>query len=241
RRKTGRSHRLSIHTRLVLASTAALLLGGALLFAVFEWNRTLGGLSPADKLTNALFLSVTSRTAGFNTIDYSEAAQASSFLTVILMSIGGSPGSTAGGLKTTTVALVFLLAWHRFRGRRRTSLWHRTVPEETLQRAVGLFVFVAAVMTFAVFVFSVTELGLERPSEGTSAFLHHVFEVVSAFNTVGLSMGLTTDLSAAGRWLTILLMFLGRVGPLSFAAAIALPENRPGRSFRYAFEDVIVG
>lgn len=239
--RAGRRLQLSIHTRIVLATTAILLVGGWILFTAFEWRVTLAGMPVWARPLNSLFMSVTARTAGFNTIDYGQAADSSNFLTVLLMSMGGSPGSTAGGLKTTTVALIGLLAWARFRGETVTSLWGRSIPEETVQRAIGLFVVAFALVTLAIFILTSTEIGRIAHPAARGGFLLYMFEAASAFNTVGLSMGVTADLSTPGRLLTILLMYVGRVGPLTFAAAIALRRATPAGEFRYAYEDVVVG
>lgn len=230
--------RLSLHTRLVLGTTALLLLGGWGLFGLFAWDGVLASLTLPHRVSNAFFMSVTARTAGFNTVDYAAAADDTNFLTIILMMIGGSPGSTAGGLKTTTVALIALLAVARLRGHVIISLSGRSIPQETVQRAVGLFVLAFGVLTLAIFGYAHTELA---PSVGTGqSFLRHLFEAVSAFNTVGLSLGVTADLSAAGRWLTIVLMFVGRVGPLTVAAALAR-RARGTAAIRYSYEEVIIG
>jgi trk system potassium uptake protein len=239
--REDRRFRISLHSRIVLATTALLIVGGWVLFALLEWRLTLGHLAWWDRVTNALFLSVTPRTAGFNTIDYAVASDSTNFLTILLMAVGGSPGSTAGGLKTTTVALIGLLAWSRFRGRAVTSLWNRSVPTETIQRAVGLFVVGFGVITAAIFLFTATEIGPVAHPEIQGGFLPLMFEATSAFNTVGLSMGATPELSPFGRALTTLLMFVGRVGPLTFAAAIALSRPTTRGEFRYAYEDVVVG
>jgi trk system potassium uptake protein len=228
--------RLSLHSHLVLSSTAVLLILSWGAFAAFEWNQTLGGLSVPHKLSNSLFMSVTSRTAGFNTLDYAEVGHASSFLTIILMMIGGSPGSTAGGMKTTTFCLIGLLAWSRFFGYSQTVAWRRSVREETTDRAVGLLVTLVGLVTVGIFVLTVSE----TPGDRHAPFLTTVFEVVSAVNTVGLSMGLTPELSSFGRGVTIFLMFFGRVGPLTLAAAFAV-RNISGAGFRYAYEEVVVG
>lgn len=230
-----RIFRLSLHSRLVLVTTAVLTAGGWVLFALLEWENTLAGMSVVDKLTNALFLSVTPRTAGFNTIDYARATEASQFLTILLMTVGGSPGSTAGGLKTTTVALVALVAWSRLRGEETPSVWGRSVREELIDRSVGLIVVVVAVLIVGIFLISVFQpIGGEH-----NRFLDHAFEAASAINTVGLSTGLTPYLTPAGKFVGVTLMFLGRVGPLTFAAALALRGRQA--SFRYAYEDVTVG
>jgi trk system potassium uptake protein TrkH len=156
------------------------------------------------------------------------------------MFIGGAPGSTAGGVKTTTIAVIGLLAWSRYRGRPMASVMGRTIPEETVQRAVGLFVVAFGIVTLAIFVFTTTEIGAVSHVMAEAGFLRYMFEAVSAFSTVGLSMGVTADLSAPGRILTILLMYIGRVGVLTFAAAIALRGQRTGLQ-RYAYEDVVIG
>ena len=233
-----RHARLSLHSRLVLATTAVLLTGGWFLLGLFEWTGVLADMGLGDKVTNAFFMSTTARTAGFNSIDYAAAADDTNFLTIILMSVGGSPGSTAGGLKTTTFALIGLLALARLRGYQVVSIWGRTVPSETIQRAVGLFVLGFGVMAVALFGYAHTELSVD-PSGG-QPFLRHMFEAVSAFNTVGLSMGVTPGLSGSGRWLTIFLMFLGRVGPLAVASALARRVTR-GPDIRYSYEDVVIG
>jgi len=232
---------LSLHSRIVLVTTTVLLLVGWVSFTLFEWDVTMKAMPAWAKVLNGLFASVTARTAGFNTIDYGQATDSTSFLTIILMFIGGSPGSTAGGLKTTTVALIGLLAWSRMRGRGITSLWGRSVPQETVQRAVGLFVVATALVSLSIFIFTTTEIAAELQARVPRSFLKYMFEAFSAFNTVGLSMGVTADLSNIGRWTTIFLMFLGRVGPLTFAAALARRQRKPIGGFRYAYEDVVVG
>jgi trk system potassium uptake protein TrkH len=239
RRKAGL--RLSLHSKLALATTASLLVVGWAAFAWFEWSVTLGQLPVADRLVNALFASVTARTAGFHSVDYGLASESANFLTILLMSVGGSPGSTAGGVKTTTLAVVLLLAWARFRGRELASAWGRTIPPETVDRAVGLVVFSFSVVTLAIFLYTATEIGTRPDDGGRGPFLQHMFEAASAFNTVGLSMGVTPRLSPAGRLVTVFLMFVGRVGILTFAAAIALRDRRPGSQFRYAWGEVVIG
>jgi trk system potassium uptake protein TrkH len=226
--------RVSLHSRLALTTTAVLILGGWFLFLSIEWNHTLAELPVFDKVTNSLFMSITPRTAGFNTINYREATDATCFITFLLMMIGGSPGSTAGGLKTTTFALLAVVAWSRFRGDQTTSLWNRSLREETVNRTIGLTVVAIAVVLIGLLMLSLTEI------DARGKFLPHAFEVASAFNTVGLSMGVTSDLDDAGKLLLIALMLLGRVGTTTFAAALAVRYARAGR-FRYAYEDVLVG
>ena len=241
RRRQGRTVILSLHTKLALSVTAALLFAGWCMYTGLEWTNALGEMPIWAKLLNGLFMSVTARTAGFNTVDYAGTADSTNYLTILLMSIGGAPGSTAGGIKTTTFALLILLAANRVLGRQVTSVQNRSVPEETIQRAVGLVVVAFAVVTAGTFLYAVLEIGATAHGEAATSFIEYMFEAVSAFNTVGLSMGVTPDLSPPSRLLTILLMYLGRVGPLTFAAAIALDRPNAAGEFRYAYEDVIVG
>lgn len=240
RRAANTAVRLSIHTRLVLVTTAALIVLGWAAFVVFEWRGVLAHLSAMDRLVNALFMSITPRTAGFNTVDYTATTESSNFFSIILMFVGGSPGSMAGGIKTTALALLALLAWSRFRGREIVDVAGRSIPAETIQRAVGLTLSAFALVTAAIFMFTFTEAH-QRIAEGTDFFLGHMFEAVSAFNTVGLSMGITPTLTDTGKIVTTLLMFMGRVGPLTFAAALALSAHRTRVYYRYAREDVVVG
>ncbi|MFM7152083.1 MAG: TrkH family potassium uptake protein, partial [Gemmataceae bacterium] len=227
--------RLSLHSRLVLSTTFWLILLGWALFMLLEGSRTLIDMTWPNRLVNALFLSVTPRTAGFNTIDYAKAGETSNFFTVLLMTVGGSPGSTAGGIKTTTLALICLTAWSRFRGVSVVSAFDRSVRQELLARAIGLVVLAFVVVISGTMILTITEEGRPTPE----AFLGRLFEAVSAFNTVGLTMGVTPHLSAWGKWTVILLMFIGRVGTLTFVGAVSRQVEQ-GR-FRYAYEDVMIG
>jgi trk system potassium uptake protein TrkH len=231
---------LSLHSKLVLGVTAILIVGGGVIYAVLEWRNTLGGLPALDRMVNAFFMSVTARTAGFNTVDYHATADSTDFLTVLLMSVGGSPGSTAGGLKTTTFAVLVLAAVARLRGRQLASVWNRTLPQETVQRSVGLFVLGFVVVTLGILLFAVDQLPPLHPSEHGN-FLAYMFEAVSAFNTVGLSMGVTAGLTGFSKFMAVVLMYVGRVGPLTVGAAISLQREATNDQFRYAYEDVIIG
>jgi trk system potassium uptake protein len=230
------TRRLSVHSKLVLVTTTLLTIVPMFMFASFEWNGLLSELPLSDKLTNSFFLSVTPRTAGFNSIDYALASDSTNFLTIILMMIGGSPGSTAGGMKTTTFALLGLLAWSRLRSQPTATFANRSIPEDTIQRATGLFVIATGIVVVGVFIMAAIDNFLGTHPE----FLAMLFEIVSALNTVGLSMGLTPGLTTPARWLIIILMFIGRTGPLAIAAALVVRLSRSGK-FRLAYEDVLVG
>ncbi|MEZ6056884.1 MAG: TrkH family potassium uptake protein [Planctomycetaceae bacterium] len=228
--------RLSVHSKLVLLVTLLLLVVGWGLFALFEWDGVLKEMSVVDKLSNSFFMSVTPRTAGFNSIDYAATTDSTSFLTILLMMIGGCPGSTAGGMKTTTFALLGLVAWSRLRSQSTATFARRSIPEETIQRATGLYVIATSIVVLGVFALS---YGGGMITQERS-FLVIVFEAVSAFNTVGLSMGVTQDLNITSRWIVIVLMFVGRTGPLSIAAALIARLSQRSE-YRLAYEDVMVG
>jgi trk system potassium uptake protein TrkH len=238
----GRSRRpLSLHTRLVLVTTAAIVVGGAILYALFEWTNLLHRFPLAIRPFEALFLSSAARTAGFNTLNFNELSPASLLLTIVLMVVGGSPGSTAGGLKTTTVAVLVALAVARARGRLITSAFRRTIPEATIQRAIGLVIFVVALLTASLLLLLLTELGSHPYTAVEGRFLGLAFETASAAATVGLSMGITPELSSAGKVIIAILMFVGRVGPLTLAASMIVAAERTRVRIRYATEDVIIG
>ena len=233
--------RLSLHTKLVLIASASLLAGGLVLFLLFEWRNALAPFPWYARPFEALFLSVMPRSGGYNTLDYSQLTSASLFLTLALMIIGGSPGSTAGGIKTTTVALLVALAVARLRGRLNADAFGRTIPESTIQRAIGLVVLAIALTGAAVLLLQLTELGGVPHSAAPEQFWALTFEAVSAFNIVGLSMGVTADLSTAGKLLLVVLMFVGRVGPFTLVASMAFAAARRRLHLRYATEDVVVG
>jgi trk system potassium uptake protein TrkH len=234
-----RRPRLSLHTRLVLVVSAVLLAAGAAAFLWLEWGNLLRGLSPGEKLLAAWFQAVTPRTAGFNTVDYSRAAPATLFVTLVLMIIGASPGSTGGGVKTTTLGLVTALLLARWRGRGRATVFHRTIPHAVMDRALTLLLLAVVFVSLGSGLLLVTE-GHNVPfDEAQPRFAALVFEAVSAFGTVGLSTGVTPSLSSAGKLVLVVLMFVGRVGPLTLVLAVG-PGQRRGR-YRYAEENVMVG
>jgi len=232
--------RFSTHTRLVLASTGVLLAGATFLFLVFEVPNTFREMGWVDRFSNAWFMAVTPRTAGFNTVNYDTVSNPSLFLTILLMIVGGSPGSTAGGLKTTTLALLVLVFVQRLRGRDHVSVGGRTVPEGTVQRAAALTIGAIVILGVGVFVLSTVEHTIAHAADRAD-FLRLVFEVHSAFGTVGLSMGVTSSLGAGGRLILVVLMYLGRVGPLAVASAMVVAVGRQAARYRYAREDVVIG
>jgi trk system potassium uptake protein len=208
RRRTR--ERISTTTRIVLAVSALLTAGGALLFLAFEWNQTMETMDLSARSLNALFQSVVARTAGFNTIDFAAARSTTLFVFIVLMFIGGSPASAAGGIKTTTIAVLVATLIAELRGRE-ARLYGRTIAPDTLRRAVAV-----ASLSLTVVVLLVVGLTLTE----RQPFLVLAFEAVSAFATVGFSAGLTPLLSDAGKLLIMLGMFVGRVGPLTVVTLV---------------------
>jgi trk system potassium uptake protein TrkH len=229
----------TLHTRLVLLVTTAFLLGGMLVYLVLEWDNVLGRLPLGERLLAAWFLSVTPRTAGFNTVDYGQMASQTLFFTIFLMFVGASPGSTGGGIKTTTFGLLVALVVARWRGRGRASVFRRTIPHAVMDRALLLAMVAWALVSFAIGLLAVVETGDAPYFHEQPRFVAMMFEAVSAFGTVGLSTGITPTLAAGSKLVLIALMFVGRVGPLTLVLAIG-PREQRGR-FRYAEENVMVG
>jgi trk system potassium uptake protein TrkH len=223
--------RLTLHAKITLWVSIVLLLLGSFVIFVLEYGASLKGLSGSEKLLAAYFQSVTPRTAGFNTIAIESLRLPTLFFLVFLMFIGGSPGSTAGGIKTTTFGVLLASLWSILRGRRRIEVFKRTISWDIGQKAL------AVISLSMLLVFSSTLIMLIV--EGDHSLLAILFEVVSAFGTVGLSCGLTPLLSPWGKVIIMLTMFIGRIGPLSLAFAIA--KREPSFVYKYPEEDVYVG
>lgn len=231
---------LSLHSRVVLITTGLLLLLGTVGFFLFESANVLRSFSAGESFLIALFQSVTARTAGFNTIDFGLLTNSTLVMTILLMFVGGSPGSTAGGIKTTTFALLTLMAYNRFRGHSGTHIFHRTIPERVLGEVVSIVLVSLGVVALLNFTLQWTEIGSVPHTQAAGRFIQMNFESVSAFGTVGLSTGITSDLSTLGKLQIILLMFVGRVGPL--ATAVAISRRHFERiEVEYYRENVMVG
>ena len=239
RRRAGERMRLQLHTKVVLLITAALIVAGFLGVWAFEARNTLEALPWDQKILACLFQSVTPRTAGFNTLDYGKLSNSTLFFTILLMFVGASPGSTGGGIKTSTFAVVLALSRSRILARSRVSLFRRTLPEDTVSRSVAILMASFVLVTVVTFALLTTEIGDVAYAAGQKRFIEVMFEAVSAFGTVGLSTGITPTLSSAGKLLLVFLMFVGRVGPLTLAIAIGRKAEK-GR-FQYAEENLMVG
>lgn len=230
---TRRSWRkFSLHTKVVLTTSVILLvLGMAALFLLeFNNDKTLAPLPIHGKLLASWFQGLTPRTAGFNTIDINAMRSATQFLIIILMFIGASPGSTGGGIKTTTFGTLVSAVWAMIRGREDIELYERRVPKEIVYRSLTI---ASAALTLVILVtmfLSITE---------NADFLVVLFETTSAFGTVGLSMGLTTKLTVFGKTAIAFTMFLGRLGPLTVAFALAQKQHKA--IYRLPEEKLMVG
>jgi trk system potassium uptake protein TrkH len=237
---TKQRHRLSLHSKMVLWTSAGLI---ALCFAVFlhqEWDNVLKGMPLLDKITVSLFQSVTPRTAGFNSVEYAHTTNTTLVLTMFLMFIGGSPGSTAGGIKTINLAILVALAVSRYRGFSKVNIFRRSLPQEIVTRSLTItLVAISGVVLALIFLMAVQTGHLDH-TQTRDIFLELLFEITSAFGTVGLSMGATAELTTYGKLIIIAAMFLGRVGPLTLALAL-LRRSEVGRMYNYGSEDIMVG
>ncbi len=214
--------KLSPYSKLVVLVTLVLIASGGLLFSVTEWNNALKGLSPGLKVWNALFCAVTPRTAGFDTISVNALSSASILLTILLMIVGASSGSTGGGVKVTTIGVLFATMWSHLRGREDAVLWGRAISHTVLIRSISMVLIYLLTLFFSSFILLLIE---------PFPFRCLVFEVVSALGTVGLSTGITGDLSPAGKLVLIALMFWGRVGLLTFMYSLLKKDHKGSVSY----------
>lgn len=220
----------TLQTKIVVVMTLALLLLGFILFFVLEYNNTLAGLPLLDKTLGAMFLSVTPRTAGFNTVPTGALKQSSLFLIIVLMFIGASPGSTGGGIKTTTFGVVLVTMKNMITGKEDMEIYNRRFEKQIVYKAFTITMLAAGLIILVTTLLLVIE---DFP------FIDILFETVSAFGTVGLSTGITGELSDISRVLITITMFAGRVGPLTLAVAIG--EKQRKGIYHYPTEKVMVG
>lgn len=227
------TRRISLHTKVVLSTTLTLIVGAAILIFLFEYgnDKTLGPLSSTGKALGALFHSVTPRTAGANTLPMADLTYATLFLTIFLMFIGGGSGSTAGGIKVSTFALLMVTALSQLKGKEDVVLFKRRIVIESILKALTVAMSGVMIVIIVTFALSITEQG--------HIFIMYLFEATSAFGTVGLSMGLTPELSPIGRILIILTMFVGRLGPLTLGFAIS--KRRKKEAFRHPKGNIMIG
>jgi len=223
--------RLTLQTKIVLTVSAILIVGGMLLLKLFE---SYSNNPAADtRWCSAYFQSVSARTAGFNSVDVGALSQGSKLVLILLMCIGGSPGSTAGGFKTTTLAVIMMVAWATLRRRREVEMFKRSVRLVVLGRAITILALYVGVLLTATLALTITEHNC------SCDLLDLAFEASSALGTVGLSTGITASLTTAGKWIIITTMLIGRLGPLTLLTAL-LFSTRPGK-YEYPSEPLVVG
>ena len=228
----GTPRRWSLHTKLTLAMSVVLLVFGSVTVAAFEWTneRTFAGLDLGSKILSALFAGVMPRSGGFNTVDTAEMREGTWLLLDALMFVGGGSASTAGGIRVTTMAVMLLAIVAEARGDRDVEAFGRRIPREALQVAIAVSLVSASVVLLAsLALLAITDLTLDVV----------LFEVISAFATCGLSTGLSAELPDAGKYVLTVLMFVGRTGTMTLAAALALRSRR--RVIRYPEERPIIG
>ncbi|THV22057.1 TrkH family potassium uptake protein [Glycomyces paridis] len=232
-RRGRRRRRWSVHTKMTLTGSAILLVGGTVAFLAFEWTNpaTLGQWPWHDRFLPAFFQSAVARTSGFNSIDVGAMNEDSLLATIILMFIGGGSASTAGGIKVTTFFVLLWVIWAELRGERDVNAFRRRIGPAVIREALTVALVFIACNAFGVFLMQ----HFERDTELTAV----MFEVTSAFATVGQSTGITFDLSDPSKWLLAIAMYTGRVGPVLFAASLALRTRR--RLYRYPETRPLVG
>lgn len=222
---------LNLHSKVVIITTVILILGGTIIIFLLDYSNQFANLPLSKGFLASLFQSVTTRTAGFNTIDISKINYATALFMIVLMFIGASPGSTGGGIKTTTFALMIFSIVSIIRGRDDVEVYKRKIPNRTIRKVIALIAISIAILVSLILVLCLSEVG--------SSFIKIVFEAVSAFGTVGLSMGITSNLTKIGKTAIILLMYLGRVGPLTLA--FALGEKKFKSAYHYPEGNIGIG
>ena len=225
--------KFSVYTKLVLLASAVLLVSGAGLIALLEWNNpgTLGNMEPGQKILNAFFQSVTVRTAGFAAVDQALLTDGGKAVSMVLMLIGGASGSTAGGLKVVTVVVLGLFVWSRARGKGTVCVFHRSVAQSKILDAMTIATIVIVLSVFGSIFISATS---------PVSFTDGLYESVSALATVGLTAGATGKLSVAAQLLIMIYMYFGRVGVLTISLGFLMGDRAEER-FRYAYTDLLIG
>ncbi|MFW5733511.1 MAG: TrkH family potassium uptake protein [Oceanidesulfovibrio sp.] len=232
--------RLSFHTRIVLTTSAMLVVAGTgAIFLGEVFGSAVRDASIWERLLHALFQSVTSRTAGFNTVEIGAMSNVALVFMMMLMYVGGSPGSTAGGTKTTTARAVVGFVVSQIKGRPQTVVGNRALDQETMNKAITLTIVAGLTVAVATLVLSITEAHLGAEGLHRGNFIELFFEVVSAFGTVGLSTGVTPKLSDTGRAIIITLIFVGRLGPILFLTALQEWQTKP--HYAWAKEGLMIG
>ncbi|MBV6684157.1 TrkH family potassium uptake protein [Rossellomorea marisflavi] len=224
--------KLSLHSKIMILGTLLINVAATIIIFVLEYNNpgTLGPLSLGDKGLASYFQAVTPRTAGFNTLDYGEMESPTIFFTVFLMFIGAGSASTGGGIKLTTFLMILLAVGAFLRDKKEVKIFRRSIDQSVILKSLAISTLSVLLVVGSLFILTISEKGAD--------FLTLLFEVVSAFGTVGLSMNFSPELSTVGKWVIIFVMFAGKMGPLTLAYSL----SRPGKEkIRYPKEDILTG
>jgi trk system potassium uptake protein len=230
--KSKTIRRLSLHTKIMVFGTFVINVFAFMMIFILEYNNpnTLAQLPLLDKLFASYFQAVTPRTAGFNTLDYGSMERSTLLLTILLMFIGAGSASTGGGIKLTTFVVISLSVFAFLKEKREIRIFRRTIDQNYIFKALAVSMISVLLVFTALFFLDMTERN--------ASFLAILFEVVSAFGTVGLSMGITGSLTAIGKWIIIIVMFVGKLGPLTLAFSLSRPDKE---KIRYPKEDILTG
>ncbi len=225
---------LELHTKVALSTTGILIAGGTILIFIFEYNNpaSMGGMNLGEKLMASMFQSVTTRTAGFESIAQAAFTDASALLSLLLMFIGGSPMGTAGGVKTTTIAVLVLTVVAYFRGKKSTDVFHRQLTDDNVRTAVVVTMTGVAFMLVMIIMLSIATGG---------NFLDVTYEIASALGTVGLTRGFTPGMPLAGKIIVIISMYFGRIGPITLVSAVAVRSREANTSIERPEKRILVG
>lgn len=227
--------KISLHSKVVILASIVLIILGAVIFYILEAGNpdTMGPMSLKGKVLASLFASITPRTAGYNTIDLAGMTTASKFVTVILMYIGAAPGSTGGGIKITTAALLFMTVVSVIKGRDETEIMEKRISRDIVYRALSIALISMSLIFLDILILSITEKGAQ--------VIEIIYEAASAFGTVGLSLGLTPKLSTVGKIIILITMYAGRVGPLTLTLALAQRQIRCSKALKYPEDKMLIG
>ena len=244
-------HNLTVHTKIVFLITAILLLMGTIFTFILECDnmQTMNGDSLGTKILKSAFQSTTLRTAGFYSIPQSELTSVSKLLSICLMFIGGSPASTAGGIKTVTLGVIILLVINYIKGRQEINIFSRKISTNAINRAIVVISISIFIVIMAISMLLITEnfekeknMDIQHSEDINLSIVDIVFEVVSAFATVGLTLGITTQLSFAGKIIVILLMIIGRLGPITISIALFKKHKEAKQSkAQYPYGNILIG
>lgn len=230
----GIFRRLTLHTKIVLVMTAGLLISGTIIFFLLEMGNpeTIGGFTLGDKLLASMFHSVSPRTAGFNTIPLDKMGDGTVFIMIVLMFIGGSPAGTAGGIKTVTMGIIVFFLISVVSSKEETEVFNRRIPDDLVKRSLAIMMISLTIVITVTIILSITE---------SFDFISVLFETVSAFATVGLTLGITSKLTIVGKLIICITMFIGRLGPMTFAVALATNAKKNKTSIHLPEERIMVG